>query len=280
MTVPDENARNTYVGDNTTATYAFNFEIQNVNHLAVYEQDTQGAQTTLAINVDYTIPADDANDPNGGEVTLLAGNLATGHTLVLERDPPLTQLRDITNQGDIYPETQERAWDLLCHQIQSLANGQTRGLAILETDVGANTVVPVGVAGSSLGWNENGDLTNIPQSDDTVSTTYEIPYSANLVINRSNGKHQRVILTGNVDSITWAGFQEGYEMFVHFVQDGTGGRSVDFTEDNNTPDLFFANSSPMDVSAGGPDTIWQLGVRLIFGQLMAFNGPNMGVPPT
>lgn len=278
MTVENENNRNDYVGDNTTDTYAFTFKIFDQSHVAVYEQDDQGVETTLAVDVDFTIPSTDIGVDAGGNITLTAGNLATGHKLAIVRDPPLTQTTEIKNQGTFYPETHEDEFDLLVMQIQSLLSAATRALAILETDAGANTTVPVGVSGSVLGWDDNGDLTNIPPSDDTSVTMYENTFNTSMTISRENGKHQKVTMTANITSITWTGFSEGYELIMKFIQGSGAPYTVDWTASGQDPDLYFPDGNPIDMSGAAEDDFYTVVIRMVDGDLLAVRGPDWQVP--
>ena len=59
---------------------------------------------------------------SGGQITLLSGpqTSETGEFLVIERVIPITQLYDLTNVGNVYPETVEYALDTIVMMIQQL----------------------------------------------------------------------------------------------------------------------------------------------------------------
>lgn len=111
MTLSADTSRMDCVGNNTTATYSYTFKIFADSDLVVTETDTNGVESTLDLNVDYSVTG--AGDSDGGSITLLAGNLATNHLLAIERIMPITQETDIRNQGDFFPETIEDEFDRL-----------------------------------------------------------------------------------------------------------------------------------------------------------------------
>ena len=109
MALPSASSRNDYLGNNTTPTYSYTFRIFQDSDLLVVEKDTDDVETTLVLGVDYTVTG--VGDLSGGDVTLTAGNLATGNTLTIRRNVPLVQNTDIRNQGDFFPEVHEDQFD-------------------------------------------------------------------------------------------------------------------------------------------------------------------------
>lgn len=109
MTISSSTNRNDYVGNNTTATYSYSFKIFSKNDLLVTQKNTSDVETTLVVDTDYTVTG--VGDVNGGTIVLTAGNLATNYTLTIRRVTTLTQVTDIRNQGDYYPEAIEDEFD-------------------------------------------------------------------------------------------------------------------------------------------------------------------------
>jgi hypothetical protein len=119
MSLSNENARDDYVGNDTTATYPYTFHIIADAQVKVAVRETAtGTQTILTLTTDYTVT--DAGEATGGNI-VLAGTgkawqgtgsfLDTGYELAILRNTPLTQLTDIRNQGEFFPETHEDAFD-------------------------------------------------------------------------------------------------------------------------------------------------------------------------
>jgi hypothetical protein len=109
--IDSESRRNQHTGTNSTDTYSFTFKIDSSADLIVTEKDTDDVETTLTLTTDYTV--DGVGDAAGGTITLVAGNLATSHILVIKGDTPRTQETDIRNQGPYLPEVIEDQFDKL-----------------------------------------------------------------------------------------------------------------------------------------------------------------------
>lgn len=111
-----------FIGAGTTATFPFSFKVFEATDLSVTTLATAtGVIATLALTTDYTVAlnADQDTSP-GGSITLTAGNLATGFTLVITTGIPNLQGLDLTNGGAFYPDTINAALDLLTILVQQL----------------------------------------------------------------------------------------------------------------------------------------------------------------
>jgi len=111
-----------FVGNGSVATFPFTFKVFTQNEVVVVKKENATSQeTTLTITADYTVTLNpDQNGNPGGSVTLTAGNLATGFTLVITSDLEALQQTDLTNQGGFYPEVINDALDksVILHQQQ------------------------------------------------------------------------------------------------------------------------------------------------------------------
>jgi hypothetical protein len=117
MTVSSSTNKNTYSGDDSTTVFAFTFPIQDESHFTVQEvNDTTGVITAKALTTDYTVSGT-GNDT--GETNYTSGNItmgtapATGVTLVIKRNMPLTQDTDYVENDPFPAETHEDALDEL-----------------------------------------------------------------------------------------------------------------------------------------------------------------------
>jgi hypothetical protein len=111
-----------YVGNGSVSVYSYPFRIFQPTDMLV---NTLTASTTqaLTLNSDFTLGG--AGLYNGGSITLLAGPLATGVTIILQRNVPYTQLTSFRNQGSYLPANHENAFDkltMLSQQLQGLFN--------------------------------------------------------------------------------------------------------------------------------------------------------------
>jgi hypothetical protein len=111
-----------YIGAGTTATFPFTFKVFSASDIEVVQVVVStGAQTTLTLTTDYTVALNGNQNTNpGGNITLVAGNLATGTNLVITSNVLNLQPTDLTNQGGFYPEVINDSLDRATIQIQQL----------------------------------------------------------------------------------------------------------------------------------------------------------------
>lgn len=141
MSLSNVNSRNDYTGNDTTANYSYTFPVQLESHLkVVVREEATGLETVLLLNTDYTIAG--IGDSGGGSVTLLDASQAwisassfldTGWHLTIRRVPPLTQLTDIRNQGEFFPEVHEDVFDRLTEIDQRQQDEIDRSVKLPET---------------------------------------------------------------------------------------------------------------------------------------------------
>lgn len=144
MSVDSSTARVTYTGDNTTPDYAIPFKFLAKADLEVIRADTDGAETTLALTTDYTIPDDDVGDAAGGTLTLVAGNLATGYKLTIRRNCSLLQSTDLHSQSSYSPKVVEDALDRQVMISQQLQEQIDRCIKLPPTDPGTSYTTKLG----------------------------------------------------------------------------------------------------------------------------------------
>lgn len=160
-----------FIGNDTASSFPFAFKVFAATDLQVVVLDTTtGAQTTLLLYTDYTVALNlDQNASPGGTVTLVAGPLATGKTMVITSDIPELQQTDLSNQGGFYPSVITDALDKLTALIQQLHDLIGRSVkvpitaalgadgaelfsgALIGTQDGVNTVFQLTNAGVALG---------------------------------------------------------------------------------------------------------------------------------
>lgn len=131
MSISTQTSRVDYVGNGATDEYDYTFPIISDSDLRVSVRDDDDVETTLVLNTDYTV--DGAGDEDGGSITLLDGNLTSGHVLTIRRVRQLKQLTDIRNQGEFFPETHEDAFDHLIMIDQQQQDELNRSVKLPET---------------------------------------------------------------------------------------------------------------------------------------------------
>ena len=165
--------KNIAVGNGSVSTYSFGFKIFLATHLLVEIYDAAGdAPTVLAYGTDYTVSG--AGVSTGGSITLLAGALTTGYTIVIRRNIPLTQIYNFRNQGGFQPQNAEDCadWAMMC--IQQLAEVSARSMQFQDQYTGFDPTVhqvnPAGVPGSTFMVDPTGSfLTQGPSGTDITN---------------------------------------------------------------------------------------------------------------
>jgi len=125
-----------YIGNGTATVFAFPFKVFAAADLDVVRLNSStGVESTLVLNSDYSVTLNgDQNSNPGGSITLLAGALATGFTLVITSDIANLQPTDLTNQGGFYPEVITDSLDRATIQIQQISDIGDRTLKIPISD--------------------------------------------------------------------------------------------------------------------------------------------------
>jgi len=120
MTVSNTNQKMTYTGNGVASVFAYTFKIfANTDLVVTKVTIATEAEVTLVLTTDYTVSG--AGDPNGGNVTLVAGALASTFKLVIRRVLPLTQGADYIANDSFPAETHESALDklvMICQQLK------------------------------------------------------------------------------------------------------------------------------------------------------------------
>lgn len=118
MTLSTTSSRVSYSGNGSTTIFAFAFKIWAAANLKVYLRDNATLTDTLqALGGDYAV--DVAPYPNTGNVVFAVAP-ASGNTVVIVRDMPLTQDLDLIASGAFAAENVEVQLDKLAAEIQTL----------------------------------------------------------------------------------------------------------------------------------------------------------------
>lgn len=152
--------RNDYVGNGSTATYSYTFRIFDATDLRVTRRDNvTNVETALSYPGDYSVTG--VNKAAGGTITLVGGNLTSGHILTIRFDRTPRQSTDLRNQGSFFPETHEAKFDELTKYAQQNKDVLDRALKLPETEAGtpAYTTLPVASARANkfMAWDGSGN---------------------------------------------------------------------------------------------------------------------------
>lgn len=109
-----------YLTDGVTRAWPFGFKIVDTSHIKIVAVNiATGVEQEFKVGL--VVPPGDINQDNGGAVTYPAAPTAalpTGFEIYTVRDVPFSQPNQIGNQGNFFPETHEKTFDLLAMQNQ------------------------------------------------------------------------------------------------------------------------------------------------------------------
>lgn len=152
-----------YPGDGTAATFPFAFKVFTASDVEVVRLEVSTSiETQLVLLTDFTVALNaDQNTNPGGSVTLIAGNLASGFTLLLTSKVTPLQGTDLTNQGGFYPEVINDALDKSTILIQQQQDTVDRSIKFsLTNTIGSLEITQNAAARSNkvLGFDSAGEF--------------------------------------------------------------------------------------------------------------------------
>ncbi|MFZ4696065.1 MAG: hypothetical protein ACOYMV_13150 [Verrucomicrobiia bacterium] len=109
-----ETYRSQFEGNGVAIEFAFGFPVRDKDHVLV-TKTVAGVDTTLVVDVDYTVNGVDSADPADWSIAYpISGDpLASGELLTIVPNLPLKQLTDFGNQAAFFAKNHERAFDYL-----------------------------------------------------------------------------------------------------------------------------------------------------------------------
>jgi hypothetical protein len=143
MTVSSSTARVSYSGNGSTTEFAVGFYFLENSHLQVIIRSSTGVETVKTLTTDYTVAG--VGNPAGGTVTMLTAP-ASGETLLVLRNVPLTQQTDYQANDPFPAETHEEALDKLTMLTQQLQDGVNRSIKLSRTNTITSSEFSVGAA--------------------------------------------------------------------------------------------------------------------------------------
>jgi hypothetical protein len=148
-----------YAGNGTTTVFAFSYPFHAQADLVVVDRvDATGVETTKTLTTHYTISGTLTNGvyESGGSVTMLSAP-ASGHTLIIYRDPARTQTTSWTENDPDPAKVKEQAFDKLTFIVQRLAEMLGRAPLFAEGSDFSGITMPELEADTLLGVNSDGD---------------------------------------------------------------------------------------------------------------------------
>ena len=208
MTISSETSRTEYAGNGATTVFSTVFVFLLNGDVDVILRSAAGVETTWVEGTDYTLTG--AGTGAAGSVTATVAP-ASGTTLIIERNLPLTQTLDLPAGGE-FPSTEvEKALDRLVMMAQQTDRIADRSLHYPSTDADTiSTELPNSTARASalLGFSATGVPEAVAKSAITASV---IPTAFALtLLDDANAAAARATLgvTGTGDSPVWTGTHE------------------------------------------------------------------------
>lgn len=216
MTVSSSTAKVSYSGNSSTVAFAVNFYFLADAHLKVVSRAADGTETVKTLTTDYTVSG--AGNPSGGTVTMNTAP-ATGTTLVIARNVPITQLTDYTANDPFPAETHEQALDKLTMEVQQINEAVARAIKLSLSNTMTSTEFTVGAAERAnkvFSFDAAGEL-NVAQELGTYRGNWAsgIAYKQRDIIKDTSNANIYICLTAhtasgaqpissNTDSAKWA----------------------------------------------------------------------------
>ena len=173
MTVSSETNKVSYAGNGSTTDFSTGFIFLEDSHILVtLVVDATGVETTQTITTDYTLTG--SGTGSAGTVTMLTAP-ATGETLIISRNVPLTQGSDYVENDPFPAETHEEALDKLTMIAQQQQEELDRSLRFpLSVDSGVSNEIPAPTADLDLKFNSAGTaIEAIALAESIAEITYE-----------------------------------------------------------------------------------------------------------
>jgi len=143
MTVTSSTNKVSFNGDSSTTVFAYSFKIFDEDDLTVILRSSTGTETTQTITTHYTVSG--VGNAGGGNVTMVTAP-ATGETLTILREQPLTQGLDLVPNDPFPAESMEEALDKLTFMVQTHSEELDRALKASKTNTITSTEFTVSAA--------------------------------------------------------------------------------------------------------------------------------------
>ena len=207
MTVSTTTTKNSAAGNGSTTAFTYSFVITAASELKVYiKTDATGAEALKTDGTHYNVAG--VGDSSGGTVTFTSGNVpASGETVVLLRDTPLTQGTTWVENDPFPASSHESAIDKLTHLVQEVQEEVNRSLKAGKTVTDLTTTEfsdPAATrADKFLGFDADGadlTVTDGPLGSATITS----PAAAHILLYDGSDSWDNKAVTGDI-AITSAG---------------------------------------------------------------------------
>ena len=159
MTISSTTTRVQYNGNGATTAFAVPFEFLQAAGVKVIFTDEDGVDETWTKDTHYTLTDNTAAATGTVNVKTTPTDYtpASGTTITILRNQPLTQAQSYTEDDPFPAKSHERALDRLSMQVQMLKEKSDRALSFKETSTNSGVVFPEPAAAKVIGWNAGAD---------------------------------------------------------------------------------------------------------------------------
>ena len=160
MTISTTIIKNSYSGDASTVTFAYQFKISTTADMEVIIRTAAGAETVKTLTTHYTVTG--AGTASGGNVVFESGHVPSGtETVILRRSTTQTQALDLVENDPFTADSVESAFDKNLALIQELQEESTRAIKLSKSNTMTSTEFTVAAAARAskvLAFDSNGEL--------------------------------------------------------------------------------------------------------------------------
>lgn len=159
-TVPANDRRESFTASGGQTVFTFDFPIYAAGDILV-TRVRLGAETTLALTVDYTVTG--AGNQAGGSITLTSGALA-GDAIILDSNQASSRSSVFTNGGDLPATVLNDDFNRAIIALQQLERGLGRSIRLTPGDAATSMVLPpvVDRAGKTMTFDSLGNVAVAP----------------------------------------------------------------------------------------------------------------------
>lgn len=158
MTVSSSTNKVSFNGDGSTTVFAYSFKTFDEGDLTVILRSSDGLETTQTISTDYSVSG--VGNAGGGNVTMVTAP-ATGQTLTILREQPLTQGLDLVPNDPFPANSIEDTLDKLTFMMQQQQEELDRSIKGSKTTTISNPTFPEDAtqrANKVFAFDANGDI--------------------------------------------------------------------------------------------------------------------------
>ena len=165
MTISTTIIKNSYSGDASNDTFAYQFKISTTADMQVIIRSAAGAETVKTLTTHYTVTG--AGEASGGNVVFESGAIPSAtETVILRRSTTLTQALDLVENDPFTADSVESAFDKNLALLQEQQEQADRSIKLSRTNTMTSTEFTVGAtdrANKILAFDASGEISVVQE---------------------------------------------------------------------------------------------------------------------